>query len=252
MVEKKEMVAVPDIKVASWNMHKGADCWGRPVNIDHSLQNLLRQEWDICFLQEAPGAEIARFAKGNGLESVYGFTRSASGSDYGNAILAKRGRAHLMDNHNISAHRLESRSALFAKVELPCERVILAVGTHFGLRQRWRLAQALVVAERVAAHAQSQEALVDGVVIGGDFNDRSQEVSRVLRNHGFLDGTACSLGRRVASYPAQFPLLPLDAIYAKGFETAAFGILGGRQGGWHRYSDHLPIHVNLRALANKE
>lgn len=234
-----------NFKVASWNMHKGADCWGRPADVDHSLEALRRQDWDLCFLQEAPGAALARFAKEHALEMVYGFTRAASGAHYGNAILAKKGRAHLLGNQVISAHRVEFRRALFARVELPDHRVIVAGSTHFGLTQRWRLGQALRLAEHVVELASAVGEQLGGVVIGGDFNDRSLGVSRIMGEHGFVDGTAeGSRARRLLSYPAQFPLLPLDAIYSKGLSPVGREILGGKSG-WKRYSDHLPIAVNL-------
>lgn len=232
-------------KVASWNMHKGTDCWGRLADVDDSLEALRRQDWDLCFLQEAPGVALARFAKEHGLEMVYGFTRATAGSHYGNAILARKGRAHLMGNQIISAHRVEFRRALFARVELPDHRVIIAGSTHFGLTQRWRLGQALRLAEHVATLAESIGEGLGGVVIGGDFNDRSLGVSRVMGSHGFVDGTAGGArAKRLLSYPAQFPLLPLDAIYSKGLDPVGREILGGRQG-WRSYSDHLPIAVDL-------
>ena len=70
-------------------------------------------------------------------------------------------------------------------------------------------------------------------------------MNKIMGEHGFVDGTAeGSRARRLLSYPAQFPLLPLDAIYSKGLSPVGREILGGKSG-WKRYSDHLPIAVNL-------
>jgi endonuclease/exonuclease/phosphatase family metal-dependent hydrolase len=232
------------LNVASWNLHKGTDCWGRPTNLDDSLDALARQEWDLCFLQEAPGAALALFAKRHGMEAVYGYTRAVGGGHFGNAILVRKAQARFVDNHNISAHRIESRRALFAHVEWDGGRRALAVATHFGLRQRWRIAQAENVARRAREVAEQEGC--DTVVMGGDFNDRSTAVSVALARAGFVDATA-AFGPRPASYPAQFPLLPLDAIYALGLSVEGCGILGGIHAGWSKRSDHLPVHACLRA-----
>ena len=229
------------LKVASWNLHKGTDCWGRPVSLDDSLDALAEQGWDVCFLQEAPGPEVALFAKRHGMQAVYGYTRSVGGGHFGNAILARRGEIDFLHNHDISAHRVESRRALMASLRWR-DRKILAVATHFGLRQRWRVEQAQAVGAKALAAAAEQGC--EAAIMGGDFNDRADAVSKALAACGLVDASA-AFGPRAATYPAQFPLLPLDAIYAWGWSTQACGVLDPRAR-WASKSDHLPIFACLR------
>ena len=51
-------------------------------------------------------------------------------------------------------------------------------------------------------------------------------------------------GKYARTFPAWFPLLPLDRIYVRGFEIKEARILGGSP--WSGLSDHLALYAELK------
>lgn len=233
------------LRVVSWNIHKGRDFLGRRVDVQHSLDLMAKQEWDVCCLQEVPRGAIQSFSHRTGMPFAYGFTRAIRGDHVGNAILIRQGEIGELDNLDISAHAIESRGALFARVTLPGQEPVIVSSTHFGLTRKWRVNQAreLVRFIEQSSRASSCESW-SRLVIGGDFNDHAKDVASVMRLHGFSSPCHKAGGRSLASFPAIAPMMSLDCIYIRGGEVGV-GVIPSKSLGWHRHSDHSPIAADV-------
>jgi endonuclease/exonuclease/phosphatase family metal-dependent hydrolase len=231
--------------VASWNIHKGRDFIGRKVDIQHSLDLIAKQEWDVCCLQEVPLNAIQSYSNRSGFQFAYGLTRPIRGDQVGNAIMVRAGTIEDLQNLNISAHILESRCALFAKVSLAGHESMIVSSTHFGLTKRWRISQVHELVGFIEECTRVEPDLAWGkIVIGGDFNDHSSDVAHVMRLHGFHAPSHTGHGRSLASFPSIAPIMPLDCIYVKGGRMG-LAVIPSRGLGWHRHSDHMPIVAQM-------
>jgi endonuclease/exonuclease/phosphatase family metal-dependent hydrolase len=100
------------------------------------------------------------------------------------------------------------------------------------------------------------------VVIAGDFNDWTNQLSATLRDRlgvtEVFDGNLPSRGfgsylrtlsgrgpqlQPARTFPAAMPWLRLDRIYVRGFEVESAQVLHGAL--WARLSDHAPIVASL-------
>lgn len=219
-------------------MHKGNDCWGRPIGLTSSLDALNHHDWDVCLLQEVCGHTLDNFCHGKKIQVAYGFTRVSNRSHFGNAIISRVGRLLYQSNDSISAsfmeHRRLLRSSLFVggvEINLCC--------THFGLRKVWRAQQCSAVLKELDLLGSSSCR-----IIGGDFNDKGHSLSESFSRRG-LHGIYPQHGHSLKTFPAQYPVLPLDRIYASGELSGSAKLLMPVGQSWHRYSDHLPIVASL-------
>jgi endonuclease/exonuclease/phosphatase family metal-dependent hydrolase len=129
---------------------------------------------------------------------------------------------------------------------------------HLGLfaRSRKRQTEALIEAVRASAPPDAP------VLIAGDFNDWTNQLSSTLREclgvSEVFDGniptrgfgsylrTLSGRGPRLQparTFPAAMPWLRLDRIYVRGFDVESAQVLHG--GLWNRLSDHAPIIASL-------
>lgn len=95
-----------ELKIASWNIHKGRDYLGRRIDIQHSLDLIFKQGWDVCCLQEVPKKAFNHYIARTGLPCAYGATRGMRGDFVGNAILARTGSVEECGSLDISAHAI--------------------------------------------------------------------------------------------------------------------------------------------------
>lgn len=242
-----------ELRVVSWNIHKGRDFLGRRVDIQHSFDLMVKQEWDVCCLQEVPRHAIQAFAHRSGMSFAYGATRPIRGGDHvGNVVLIRRGSIDEVANLDISAHAIESRGALFARVCLPTHPSIIISSTHFGLTRHWRDRQSREWLRFVDKSAQGDASGWSRVVVGGDFNDYASGVLNAMRLHGF-NPPHHFLGRSSSSsFPSIAPVLSLDCIYFRGGGRSLGGGVLNRGAGWHRHSDHLPIFAHIDFTATDD
>jgi endonuclease/exonuclease/phosphatase family metal-dependent hydrolase len=209
------------VRVASYNVHGcvGADGHYDPARIARVLAEL---DADIVVLQEARAHTAGELARACAMEHVHGATLPR----YGNAILA-RGRIHATRVFDLTVPRREPRGCVRAEVELASGPRATVVAVHLGLGRVERARQIDRLLDSVGPLAGA-----DPLVVAGDFNDWPPGPARRLL--GAL--TPARLGR---SFPARFPLLSLDRIYARGLDA--------HRGRVHRSplariaSDHLPV-----------
>ena len=233
------MTGPGELTVATYNIHRcvGLDRRRDPERIARVIGELAV---DLVGLQEVDARHGLRrtpdqfdfFAKAIGGNAIRGPNIRGPRGEMGNALITRHPvlEARLLD---LSLPGHEPRGAIDADVEVNgvTLRVIVA---HLGLRVAERRLQ---VARLVAA--------IDGmpdrpVVVMGDFNEWHLHRSTLSP----LDG---KLGHStpVPSFPARFPFLSLDRIWA-GPDGAVSHIRVHRTPLARRASDHLPVRAQIR------
>ncbi|WP_349289733.1 endonuclease/exonuclease/phosphatase family protein, partial [Pseudomonas aeruginosa] len=81
------------------------------------------------------------------------------------------------------------------------------------------------------------------VVVAGDFNDWRQRADQLLAGCGLREVFVGAQGRPARSFPARWPVLPLDRIYLRNARGRQPRILSRRP--WSHLSDHLPLAVEV-------
>lgn len=228
------------IVAATYNIHRCVGTDGRysPSRIALVLEEL---DADIIGLQEvdsrlaAAGAcdQLTFLAQRLGFHVAAGLNIVCHRGHYGNALLSRWPilASRLID---LSAVGREPRGGIDADVAWPAEDGALRViVTHLGLRA-WERRRQMV---SLLGHIRGREDASRPLLLMGDFNEwvRSGPVSRSLSG-------AMSCDDYVASFPARWPLLPLDRICGRSLTLS-------RRPARHVSdtsrvaSDHLPVRA---------
>jgi endonuclease/exonuclease/phosphatase family metal-dependent hydrolase len=284
------------LRVATYNIHKGVlrDLFGlRHVNRIHELRARLHElDADIVLLQEVQGQHdrhAARFeqwpdepqasflAKSPALkrifQSAYGSNAQYLHGHHGNALLSRFAIVR-EENRDVSDHAMEKRGVLHCVVKVGTQEVHVFV-VHFGLFARSRARQSQAVID------WARKVVPEGapMIIGGDFNDWRNRLSRHLTTSlgvdevfdvkqpwlqrtqkliNYVGDRLNDLGagidhqnlrlpkrlRAARTFPALIPWLRMDRLYMRGFEVESVRVLGGPK--WARLSDHSPLVADLR------
>lgn len=226
----------PLLRVLTWNVHSCIGGDGR-LDPDRVRECIAAIDPDIAALQEVDsrrdrrdGFELLGDCLG-GHGTAVRTIRTADG-DYGHMLLSRR-EITASVHHDLSFKRREPRSLIEARVETAAG-TIGVLAAHFGLSRRERRYQAARLVALAAA---------DGLptVIAGDFNEPTGfgAATRRLRTEFH------SAGRR-ATYPARWPLLPLDRIWFEpSLELVHSDVWSAARGA----SDHLPLYADFRLKA---
>lgn len=248
----------PNLRVASYNIHKGLSFFNRRMVVHELRDRLLTLDADIVFLQEVQGHHAHRaghfhdwpdqpqheFLAGEAWTAfAYGRNAVYDHGHHGNAILS-RFPILRWDNEDISAHVLEQRGLLHCEVEVPgLAQPLHTICLHLALNESGRRKQLHRVSERIRAMVPDDAPLI----MAGDFNDWRQRAYRYLAQElGLREVFETQHGRPARSFPAALPLFTLDRIYVRGFAVASAHVLHGN--GWRRLSDHAPLTANLHPI----
>lgn len=229
--------------VATYNIHRcfGADGRYSPGRVAAVLEEL---DADIIGLQEvdtrltAAGGhdQLSFLAQRRGFHVAAGLNIVSRRGQYGNALLSRWPivSSRLID---LSAAGREPRGGIDALVAWPAAEDVgplRAIVTHFGLRgwERRRQTAALL---RHIARVEAQRPLL----LMGDFNEwmRFGAVSRSL-------GGAFGCAAPVRSFPARWPLLPLDRICSRSLTLSSRPSRHVSQTS-RLASDHLPVKATF-------
>ncbi len=147
------MTRVPQLRVATLNIHKGLSHFNRRMVI-HELRDGLRAlDADIVFLQEVQGLNQRHmlrfegcppegqheFLAGEEWQHAYGRNAIYDHGHHGNAILSRFPFVSF-ENHDVSDHRFERRGLLHCVVAVPgWRRNLHCVCVHLSLHQRGRM-----------------------------------------------------------------------------------------------------------------
>ena len=243
------------ISAVTYNLHKGLTAGNRHFVLSEIRDALRHVSADIIFLQEVVGQHDQHKHAGTGCHYApqfeyladslwdhyaYGRNAVAEGRHHGNAILSKFPIV-AFENVDLSLTKWERRGFLHATIAIPGYPQLLHAGClHLNLLEHHRRRQMALLQQRIVA------AIPNGApaIVAGDFNDWRGRTSRVLRDRvGLEDAYSHQHGRHARTFPARFPVLPLDRIYTRGISILDAAVLGGAR--FHRLSDHLGLHVTM-------
>jgi endonuclease/exonuclease/phosphatase family metal-dependent hydrolase len=231
------------LRIASYNVHKytGLDFRRDPERIAAVIRSL---DADIVSLQEvlsgpgaAPSSQLRILAEKTGMHmAVAGPTMRKADGQYGNALLSRFPitKARL---HDISLGGFEPRGIIEADIRVG-DQTVRVLATHFGLRPMERIRQAMRLLEILPENPARP------LIVMGDMNCWVPG-SPVLRRLQERLGKPATM----PSYPAPFPLLPLDRIWiqAAGYRLV---VEAPRSRLARIASDHLPM-VAIIVFAGK-
>lgn len=226
------------LTIATWNIHKGIGSDRRrdlmrtaSVIAEIAPDIIALQEVDRRFGNRAGLFDLDHLHDRTGLRPVPVHTHGPSHGWHGNLVLMRDG--HVTATETIRLPGLEPRGALMTELTIG-RHALRIVAAHFGLLRRSRQAQARHLLEHIAQR--------DGrpTLLMGDLNEwRGGPGSpiTILEDH-FGPSPA------VRSFPARYPLLPLDrmmiAPVGQIAEVRAHDSPLARKA-----SDHLPLKGRL-------
>ena len=248
------MSATRNLRVVTYNIHKGCSQFNRRLVLHDIRDHLAKLGADVAFLQEVVGENKAH-ARRHGTwpaagqhaylcheesHHAYGMNAVHEQGHYGNAIVS-RFPITGWENLDISHHRFENRGLLHTEIAVPgWKEKLHCINVHLGLWARSRRQQLEWLCERI------QEAVPDGepLVVAGDFNDWQRKASSVLgRELQLFEVFERAEGAHARSFPARMPMLHLDRIYVRGFGVEGVQKLVGAP--WAKLSDHVALTAML-------
>lgn len=172
--------------------------------------------------------------------SAYGRNAVFPHGHQGNALLSKFPILR-EDNRDISIQGHEERGLLHCVLALPDGRELHVICAHLGLLEKHRRHQVgllcALVNDGIARDAP--------VVVAGDFNDWRATGHRFLMRCGLEEAFHSTRGRLARSFPARWPLLPVDRIYVRNAVVREPRVLSTRP--WSHLSDHAPLVASIEA-----
>lgn len=241
------------LRVLSYNIHQGLTIHRRQIALSILKEAIRSLQADLVLLQEVAGT-TSHDKPGDGREPgvtdfqlegladelwpYYAYQKNSifSGGFHGNAILS-RFPIVKWNNIDLTVSPLDKRGLLHGEIQVPETKVTFQVlATHLGLLQFERRRQLTQVCDYIRKEF-SEDAIC---VLGGDFNDWRQVVTRRLsRRVGFQEAFRHLHAKHAPTFPSRFPVLRLDRIYFRGLEVRTAKVLKGRP--WRLLSDHLPL-----------
>jgi endonuclease/exonuclease/phosphatase family metal-dependent hydrolase len=239
------------LRIVSWNIHKGIGGIDRTYQIGRVIEVLRKQHPDIVLLQEVaegfPRAghdnQLLLLSEALQLPHVaYGREHRFRVGGYGNAILS---RYHLTDEQHVdlTVGRYKKRGAIVARAHISFDghtRSLVIFNLHLGLRAAER---ALQLRRFLDCHPFARLHGKTPVLVGGDMNDVWGTLGpQILAPNGFH-----RVGGVRNTFPAWFPVRPLDGLYARG-DLDVVECTPLRSGLARVASDHLPLVASFKLL----
>lgn len=193
-----------DLRIATYNIHRCVG-WDGIEDCTRIAAVLAEIDADIVALQEVTSHSetsdevLTYLAAAEGMEAVEGFTLTAAGADYGNALLSKLPIAATILT-DISVKGREPRGVIEVTLRFGSQTVVV-LATHLGLGIHERRIQTKQLLERID--------MLDGDVnvLMGDFNE--------WLPFGPLHaiGKRFTTPRTPATFPSRLPLFKFDRIW---------------------------------------
>jgi endonuclease/exonuclease/phosphatase family metal-dependent hydrolase len=227
---------VSGLSVASWNIHKGVGS-DRRRDLDRTAKVIGEIAPDIMALQEADTRfgtrrgllNLEALAREHGLSAVPGL--GPAHGWHGNVLLLRDG--DIEDVHRIDLPGLEPRGALIADLRQG-GKPLRVIGAHLGLLPTSRTSQSRHLLDLLEEMDDRPTLLM------GDLNEWRTRRSSAMGHLGQMFRSSVAL----PSYPARFPMAPLDRIMvsppAHLSQQSVHDTPLAR-----RTSDHLPIKARL-------
>jgi endonuclease/exonuclease/phosphatase family metal-dependent hydrolase len=226
-----------DIKVASYNIHAGV---GHDQQFDmHRIVAVIQElDADVIALQEVEhqlieGEHLLEFiAIKTSYKVISGITFDRGEHPYGNVLLSRHTIQRFIC-HDISVGNREPRGLIEAHLVIEGSEIVI-MATHFGLRPFERRQQVKKVLSLLAINHSHLTILM------GDLNEwflwgrPLRWLQRYFRQ-----------SRRLATFPAKFPLLSLDHIWVSP-ASSLLDVAVHHSALAKVASDHLPICANIK------
>ena len=244
----------PSFRVLTVNMHKGFSFFNRKFILPELRAAVRAVRADLVFLQEVQGDHSGHSARVSNWPEVpqyeflademwpdfaYGRNAVYPHGHHGNAVLSKYPIVR-HQNLDVSIAGPERRGLLHCVLAVPDYGEVHAICVHLGLLEDHRRRQLDILCELVHDGIPADAALV----IAGDFNDWRGAASQQLRRCiGLQEVFESTYGRPARTFPARFPVLPLDRIYVRNAGVHAPMVLPRRP--WSHLSDHAPLAAEI-------
>jgi len=236
---------VNNIRVCSYNIHKGFSASNRRFLLDDMRHAIRLLDSDVVFLQEVVGHDLQY--KGAGEVTIgtqfefladeiwphyaYGQNAVVAQGHHGNVVLTKYPISDWR-NIDISHWWFSQRGLLSCRLQNGLQLVCVHLGLFASERSRQL--------EQLAIVLNSELDLNQPLLVAGDFNDWNLSLhARLLSELGLSEVMSKIYGRPAKTFPARLPLLAMDRIYYKNLELVDAGVLNG--GPWARLSDHAAV-----------
>lgn len=244
------------IRVATWNIHKGVNGLRPRRRLEiHNIGLAIDQfDADIICLQEVrkhhrtearrfsqwPKLEQADFLAPLGYTPVYQTNAITKHGEHGNALLT-RWPVIKHQHEDMSDHRFEQRGLLHAEL-LIHNRPVHVVVVHLGLIKASRNRQVM----QLCSYLQREIPKNVPLIIAGDFNDWGSSCEAALRSEALQTfKTNPITSKRLRTYPARFPLIQFDYVFARHLQAINSVVPNGVH--WARMSDHLPLIADFQS-----
>ena len=245
---------VETLRVLTVNTHKGFTFFNRRFILPELRDAVRAVSADVVFLQEVLGAhrgharrfrnwpEVPQYeflADTIWTDFAYGRNAVYPDGDHGNALLSKF-PIRCFHNLDVSVSSSERRGLLHCELEVPGHPAFHVVCVHLGLREGHRQRQIALLRELLAGLPRSAP-----LVVAGDFNDWRLRAGRALgQGAGLNEVFEEAHGQVAKTFPALWPVLPLDRIYLRNAVAHHPQVLIQRP--WPHLSDHLPLFTEVR------
>lgn len=243
------------LKVMTVNTHKGFTALNRKFILPELREAVRTVGADVVFLQEVLGTHSRHSRKiDNWPEAphyefladtmwpqfAYGRNAVYPRGHHGNAVLSKFPIVHYR-NHDISIVGPEKRGLLHCVLRLPARPIdVHAICAHLGLAETHRLQQL-----ELLCHIVRDEVPADApLIVAGDFNDWRGRAHEILAQGALLREVFVQAnGSAARTFPARFPMLPLDRIYVRNASAHSPVVLPRKP--WSHLSDHTPLVAEI-------
>lgn len=243
------------IHVLTANIHMGFSMSRRRFVLPELREAIRAVSADVVFLQEVLGEHSGHSQRLTAWPDVphyefladslwpqfaYGRNAAYPAGHHGNALLSKFPIVR-QRNRDVSVAGHESRGILhcvLAAVDSGVELHTLCV--HLGLRESHRNRQIDLLCRVIDDDIPHDAPLI----VAGDFNDWRGRGHERIERCGLREVFASTHGRLARTFPARWPLLPLDRIYMRNVVVESTAILSSRP--WSHLSDHATLFAAIR------
>lgn len=246
---------MPAFNVLTLNAHMGFNLLNRRFVLPELREAIASVSADVVFLQEVLGEHAGHARRHRNwpagphyefladtiwTQHAYGRNAVYPHGHHGNALLSKFPiLSH--ENRDVSIRGHEERGLLHCVLAVPDgaaagqAHVVHAICVHLGLRESHRQRQLQLLCD-VLHDAVPEDA---PLIVAGDFNDWRRRGHPVMARCGLQEVFLAAQGRLAATFPARWPVLPVDRIYVRNLRAHAPRVLSARP--WSHLSDHAPL-----------
>lgn len=250
MTESGSGAEAPWIRALTLNAHQGFAAGRRQEALPRIREALRDSRAELVFLQEIGSVTAAEpaahqyevLADGVWDQYAYGRNAVATGGHHGNALLSKYPIASWR-NVDASVGAAEPRGFLHAVIAVPgIPEPLHTLCVHLALLESHRRRQVDQLLALIAREIPPQAPLL----VAGDFNDwRGRAHRRLASAGGLAEVHAVATGRPARTFPARWPCLRLDRMYARHLEHRPVTVDARA---WANLSDHLPLAGEIRPM----